>query len=63
MSVPLAYARASVKTPTVTEATGWQQHSVQGFISGALKKDRGITIASQKDGAGNRRYKIVAGGG
>ena len=47
----------------LTEATGWQQHSVRGFISGALKKDRGITIAGQKDGAGNRRYKIVASGG
>lgn len=46
----------------LTEATGWQQHSVRGFISGALKKDRGITITSQKDGAGNRRYKVVGGG-
>jgi hypothetical protein len=45
----------------LTEATGWQKHSIRGFISAALKRDRGIAIASHKDGSGNRRYKIVAG--
>jgi hypothetical protein len=46
----------------LTDATGWQKHSVRGFISAALKRDRGIAIASQKDGSGIRRYKVVGSG-
>lgn len=39
----------------MTEATGWQQHSVRGAMAGALKK-RGLVIASDKiDGV--RRYR------
>ena len=37
--------------------TGWQPHSVRGALSGALKKQRGLTIASAKSG-GERVYKI-----
>ena len=39
-------------------ATGWQQHSVRGAMAGALKKKRGLTIASEKTEAG-RVYRIV----
>ena len=42
----------------MTNATGWQQHSVRGAIAGALKK-RGHTIASEKV-SGTRRYRIEA---
>ena len=38
------------------EATGWQRHSIRGFISTASKK-RGIE--SVKDEAGQRRYRLV----
>ena len=37
-------------------ATGWQQHSVRGAMSGALKK-RGHTMSSDKID-GTRRYRI-----
>lgn len=38
----------------MTEATGWQAHSVRGAMAGALKK-RGLAITSEKiDGV--RRY-------
>lgn len=37
--------------------TGWQQHSVRGALSGALKKQRGFTIASSKSGS-ERVYRI-----
>jgi len=30
------------------DATGWQAHSVWGFISGFIKKKRGLTIVSEK---------------
>lgn len=37
--------------------TGWQPHSVRGAISGALKKQRGLTITSTK-ADGQRRYRV-----
>ncbi len=37
--------------------TGWQIHSVRGAMSGALKKQRGLSIVSTKPGA-ERIYRI-----
>jgi hypothetical protein len=43
------------------EATGWQAHSVRGFMSGALKKRLGMDVVSEKDAkTGERRYQVVA---
>ncbi|MEL1251185.1 DUF3489 domain-containing protein [Aurantiacibacter gilvus] len=39
----------------MTQATGWQQHSVRGALAGSLKK-RGLIITSQKID-GTRRYR------
>lgn len=42
----------------LTEATGWQPHSVRGAMSGALKR-KGLTVTSDVvDGV--RRYRIGA---
>ena len=43
------------------EATGWQAHTVRGAISGALKKKRGLEVASAKNQAGERVYRISEG--
>lgn len=40
--------------------TGWRPHSVRGAISGALKKERGLTINSTKSGS-ERVYRIGGG--
>jgi hypothetical protein len=39
------------------DATGWQAHSVRGALSGAIKKNLGLPVISEKTG-GERRYCI-----
>ena len=41
-------------------ASGWQEHSVRGFMSGTLKKKRGLDVISQIID-GNRQYSIRKG--
>ena len=50
----------------ISEATGWQAHTVRGTFAGALKKKLGLTIVSEKiegpagtPGAGQRLYRIA----
>jgi hypothetical protein len=40
--------------------TGWQAHSVRGFLSGTLKKKMGLPIHSAKSPDGARAYRIVS---
>ncbi|WP_310540946.1 DUF3489 domain-containing protein [Phenylobacterium sp.] len=42
----------------LTAATGWQAHSVRGAISGAVKKNLGLLVESQKRD-GIRTYFVV----
>lgn len=42
----------------IRKATGWQPHSVRGFISGALRKKMGLKIRSAKRENGDRFYRI-----
>jgi Protein of unknown function (DUF3489) len=44
----------------IGKALHWQKHSVRGAMSGALKKKRGLTIASEKTQDGRRIYRIAA---
>ena len=40
------------------EVTGWQSHSVRGFISGSLVKKSGLKVDSFKREDGQRAYAI-----
>ena len=42
----------------VMKATGWQAHSVRGFISGTLGKKMGRTVESTKREDGERLYQL-----
>ena len=43
----------------LTAATGWQAHSVRGFISGAIVKKMGLTVESEKRPDGERAYRLA----
>ncbi len=70
-----AGARDGSKTATILEmlkrpggatakellkATGWQPHSLRGFISGTLGKKMGLTVESAKGEDGERTYSLKA---
>ena len=42
----------------IAKATGWQNHSIRGFVSGTLIKKMDLPVSSLKDEKGKRRYKI-----
>ena len=53
----------SNKGATVSQmqkATGWQPHSIRGFLSGTVKKTLGLTVKSAVASDGERRYSITA---
>ena len=42
------------------KATGWQPHSLRGFISGTLGKKMGLAVTSTKGEDGERTYAVKA---
>ena len=43
----------------IGKATNWQNHSIRGFISGAITKKMGLKVESTKQEGGERHYKVV----
>ena len=42
------------------KATGWQPHSVRGFLSGTIRKKMGLDVISAKSEEGERSYSVKA---
>ncbi len=40
------------------EATGWQQHSIRGFLAGTVKKKLGLKLTSSRSDGVLRCYRI-----
>ena len=43
----------------IAQSTGWQPHSVRGFLSGHVKKKLGLTVTSEVGKDGVRRYRVA----
>ena len=51
---------AGASLPELRKATGWQPHSVRGFLSGAVKRKMGLHIDSVARDDGERAYRLVS---
>jgi hypothetical protein len=56
--IDMLQRRQGATIATIMKATGWQQHSVRGFLAGVVRKKLGLNLVSDKtDGA--RVYRIA----
>jgi hypothetical protein len=51
-------APSGVTIDAMMHATGWQQHSVRGFLAGVVRKKLGLNLASAAT-EGGRLYRIT----
>lgn len=50
--------REGATVAEMMEVTGWQQHSVRGFLAGTVKNKLGFRLTSSKTSGELRRYRI-----
>jgi Protein of unknown function (DUF3489) len=48
-----------VSIAAIVKATGWQEHSVRGFLAGTVRKKLRLNLESKKQD-GRRIYRVVA---
>lgn len=51
--------RAGATIAALSEVSGWQQHSVRGFLAGVVRKKLGLELVSAVE-TDQRVYRIVA---
>ena len=56
--VSMLQDRAGTTIAAIVAATGWQQHSVRGFLAGVVRKRLGLNLVSEPRESG-RVYRII----
>ncbi len=41
------------------KASGWQAHSIRGFLSGTVRRKLGLKLVSKSNDKGQRHYRIM----
>jgi hypothetical protein len=59
-AIELLKRQGGVTLQELMTATGWQPHSVRGFISGTVGKKKGLIIESTKGADGERTIRPTA---
>lgn len=54
--------KAGASVPEMQKLTGWQAHSVRGFLSGTVKRKLGYSVTISADDKRGRCYRIDAEG-
>ena len=58
--VALLRQKGGTTVAAVMKTTGWQKHSVHGFLAGVVRKKLGLSLVSEKSN-GERVYRIADG--
>jgi hypothetical protein len=58
--IAMLQSPTGVTIAAIMKATGWQQHSVRGFLAGVVRKRLKLKLASKKVD-GNRVYQVPGG--
>jgi hypothetical protein len=58
--IEMLQATSGATIAAMMTATGWQQHSVRGFLAGVIRKKFGLNLVSEA-GDGGRVYRIKDG--
>ena len=58
-AIDLLKRRDGASIDDLMEASGWQAHSVRGFLSGTVKKKMGLRLIAVVAPGGARRYRIA----
>jgi hypothetical protein len=58
--IKMLQATSGATIAAMMAATGWQQHSVRGFLAGVIRKKFGLNLVSEP-GDGGRVYRIKDG--
>ena len=55
----MLHSKQGATITTMMQATGWQPHSVRGFLTTVVRKKLGLTLVCDKTGE-ERVYRVVA---
>ncbi len=58
--VEMLQREEGASVPEISEATGWQAHSVRGAISGTVKKRLGLMVTAAPEEGRGRVYRIAS---